>query len=157
MSKMQKVNQWNHNYSPAASQTHSRSNSQNRLAIGGGVNTSQAAGAWGAGRSTTSSLSGGRNGETNNFGIWGKQTNQRDKSNIRDPSPAFGTQRVRAIREDDEVRSNISGNDRQASLGGRKSVARFTYSQIQLGADESQVTDNFSSKKVLEKYNDGRS
>ena len=61
MSKMQTVNQWNHNYSPAASQTHSRSNSQNRLAIGGGVNTSQAAGAWGAGRSTTSSLSGGRN------------------------------------------------------------------------------------------------
>lgn len=43
---------------------------------------------------------------------------------------------MRAIKEDDEVRSNISANDVR-SLGGRKSVARFTYSQIQMGADES--------------------
>ena len=64
--------------------------------------------------------------------------------------------RVRAIREDDEVRSNISNNDRNTSLG-RKSVARFTYSQVQIGADESQMTDNFSSQKVLQKYNEGRS
>ena len=55
---------------------------------------------------------------------------------------------MRAIREDDEVRSNISNNDRNTSLG-RKSVARFTYSQVQIGADESQMSDNFSSQKVL--------
>ena len=80
---------------------------------------------WGA-RSTTSSVSAGRNGEASNFGIWGKKTNRNDTSAHREPSPAFGgAQKIRAIREDDEVRSNVSGNN--VSLG-RKSVARFTYS-----------------------------
>jgi hypothetical protein len=56
---------------------------------------------FGGNKSTTSSVSRGKNKEYN-FGIWGKKTTQ-EYYNNRDSSPAFG--RVRAIKEDYETSS----------------------------------------------------
>lgn len=135
MNNIERFNHWNQNYasvSPHENRIPSRQNSQSKIGAKTGLGV--AAGGWG-GRSQASSLSATRNGESSNFGIWGKNTNQGNGN--RESSPAFGGgQKVRAIKEDDEVRSNVSGSDLRSNLG-RKSVARFTYSQIQLGADES--------------------
>ncbi|CDW75416.1 UNKNOWN [Stylonychia lemnae] len=163
MVSMQRVNKWDGNYSPNE-RARDRSAPVGLAAIGqpGSGGFGKSAPAFGGNRSTTRSVSKGAGNNDNDYGIWGKKSTQEYYQN-RDTSPAFGAQRVRAIKEDLETTSNHS--DMSASRGDnfksrqaltQKSQARFTYSQIQMGIDESNVTNQFSPDIVQKKYNDSK-
>lgn len=92
------------------------------------------------GGSTTSSV-----GRGQEYGVWGKKTEHYQN---RDASPAFGGARVRAIREDQELCSQKDGFAKSTASDARqnlkqKSTARFTYSQIQIGKDEGELSNTF--------------
>lgn len=115
MVNLQRVNNWNENYTPSRSRDRSapatgllanfgsstNERSSSRIGFGGGAPRfgNQTPG----NRSTTNSVSRGRNNE-NDYGVWGKKSTQEYYQN-RDSSPAFGAARVRAIKEDLETTS----------------------------------------------------
>eukprot|EP00347_Sterkiella_histriomuscorum_P001439 403372033 len=182
MQNFQRFNNWNQNYTseeqarsrdrsaPSGMLVNFGSSSQRETSSNRGGFGSSAA-RFGAGtvnngkRSTTNSVSRGRANNENDFGVWGKKSTQEYYQN-RDSSPAFGGARVRAIKEDCETTSNYSGSSSHrgnnnfkstAAALTKKSQAKYTYSQIQMGADESNVTNQFTSDKVADRYKEKKS